>query len=225
MESDKNLKEGISSCDSISVMSYFDFYSKLSNQQNMLQDYIRTQVYFNSISHNTIDFVDKVVMDVGTGSGILALFAAQAGAKHVYAVEASSSVKYAQILFRANNLDSKITIINKQLDSTDLFELPEKVDTIISEPLGILLVNERMLETFLLARNHYLKPGGRMFPSSSVMHFIPFTDENLYNEQIDKVKFWDTSNFFNVNLKSLYEVAVKEKLSQPIIEAYNPKCQ
>lgn len=42
--------------------------------------------------------------------------------------------------------------------------IPEKVDVLISEPIGTLLVNERMLETYLYARDHFLKPQGRMFP-------------------------------------------------------------
>lgn len=40
----------------------------------------------------------------------------------------------------------------------------EPVDVLVSEPMGTLLVNERMLETYLYARDHFLKPGGRMFP-------------------------------------------------------------
>ena len=220
-------KEGISSCDQISLTSYFDFYSKISNQQNMLQDLIRTQTYRNAIFSNEIDFKNKLVMDVGTGSGILAIFSAQAGAKHVYAVEASSSAYYAKLLFKNNNLEHKITLINKPIDvNIDLSDdIKEKVDTLISEPLGILLVNERMLETYLLARDFYLKPGGKMFPSSSVMHFTPFSDEGLYNEQCEKVKFWMNNNFFNVDLSGLYEAALKEKMSQPVIENYNPNTQ
>lgn len=44
--------------------------------------------------------------------------------------------------------------------------LPEegRVDVLVSEPMGTLLVNERMLETYLHARDHFLKPGGQMFP-------------------------------------------------------------
>ncbi len=38
------------------------------------------------------------------------------------------------------------------------------MDVLISEPMGTLLVNERMLETYLHARDRFLKPGGRMFP-------------------------------------------------------------
>ena len=46
-----------------------------------------------------------------------------------------------------------------------------KVDVIISEPMGYMLLNERMLETFLHAKK-FLKPGGRMFPSRSLRIFF-----------------------------------------------------
>lgn len=39
-----------------------------------------------------------------------------------------------------------------------------QVDVLVSEPMGTLLVNERMLETYLYARDKFLKPGGKMFP-------------------------------------------------------------
>lgn len=44
--------------------------------------------------------------------------------------------------------------------------LDAQVDVLVSEPMGTLLVNERMLETYLYARNRFLKKGGRMFPVS-----------------------------------------------------------
>ena len=57
------------------------FYSYLSQQQNMMQDYVRTGTYQQAILCNMSDFKDAVVLDVGAGSGILSYFAAQAGAK------------------------------------------------------------------------------------------------------------------------------------------------
>ena len=56
---------------------YFHYYGQLQHQQNMLQDYIRTGTYYEAILENRSDFDGKMVMDVGAGSGILALFAAQ----------------------------------------------------------------------------------------------------------------------------------------------------
>lgn len=56
---------------------YFHYYGQLQHQQNMLQDYIRTGTYYEAIMENKSDFQDKIVMDVGAGSGILSLFAAQ----------------------------------------------------------------------------------------------------------------------------------------------------
>ena len=50
----------------------------LQHQQNMLQDYVRTGTYYAAIMENAADFAGRVVMDVGAGSGILSLFAAQA---------------------------------------------------------------------------------------------------------------------------------------------------
>ena len=53
----------------------------------MLQDKVRTLAYKNAISSNPNLFRNKVVLDIGAGTGILSLFCAQAGAKKVYAVE------------------------------------------------------------------------------------------------------------------------------------------
>lgn len=62
-----------------------------------------------------------------------------------------------------------------------------KVDTIISEPIGVMLLHERMVESFILARDLFLKPGGSILPSAGHLFFCPFSDEGLYNETEQKV--------------------------------------
>lgn len=128
----------------------------------------------------------KVVLDVGAGSGILSFFAVQAGAKQVYAIEASNMANFAQQLVTANNVSDKIVVVPGKIEEVDL---PQMVDIIISEPMGYMLYNERMLETYLHARK-WLKPGGKMFPTEGDLHIAPFTDEALYMEQYNKANFW-----------------------------------
>lgn len=77
MVSQKQQNDFASKTDVGSAELYFHYYGMLMHQQNMLQDQIRTGTYYAAILENPTDFQDKVVMDVGAGSGILSLFAAQ----------------------------------------------------------------------------------------------------------------------------------------------------
>lgn len=131
--------------DTASASSYFQFYGYLSQQQNMMQDYVRTSTYQKAIISNLSDFKDKVVLDVGAGSGILSFFATQAGAKKVYAVEASSMAKYCEMLVEHNKLTDKIVVIPGKIEEVNL---PEKVDVIISEPMGYMLCKCRIAKLF-----------------------------------------------------------------------------
>lgn len=86
----------------------------------MLQDTVRTSTYRSAILLNGPKcFDNKLVMDVGAGSGILSYFAVQAGARQVYAVEASGMAKKMDKLIKSPNknqfLKDKITVINGNL--------------------------------------------------------------------------------------------------------------
>lgn len=65
----------------------------------------------------------KTVLDVGTGSGILAIWSAQAGARKVYAVEATKMADHARALVNANNLDHIVEVIEGSVED---ISLPEK---------------------------------------------------------------------------------------------------
>lgn len=203
--------------DDSSAMQYFQFYGYLSQQQNMLQDFVRTHTYQRAILGNIDDFRDKVVLDVGAGSGILSFFAVQAGAKKVFAVEASNMAHYAFSLVDANNLSDKIKVIAGKIEE---IELPEKVNVIISEPMGYMLFNERMLETYLHAKK-WLLPGGKMYPSRGDLHIAPFTDDALYMEQYNKANFWYQTCFHGVDLSSMRLAAMKEYFRQPIVDTFD----
>ena len=76
-----------------------------------LQDAVRTGTYHWAFQQNTADFSGAVVLDVGTGTGLLAFFSAQAGARKVYAVEhAAPMAALARTLVHGNHMDAVIEV-------------------------------------------------------------------------------------------------------------------
>lgn len=74
-----------------------------------------------------------------------------------------------------------------------------------------------MLESFILARDRFLKPDGVIFPSNGSIIFAPITDENIYKEQYKKAEFWNNNNFYGIDMTSVVSQAHEEYFSQPIV--------
>ena len=146
---------------------YFWRYAHLKQQKQTLEDVELLEAYHCAISENALHFEDKVVLDVGCGIGVLALFAAQAGARKVYAVEATDSAKFAKRLVTHNRMENVVTVIQGTIEQV---ELPEKADIIVSEFMGRFLLSGSMLDSVLYARDKYLKIGGAIYPSSARMY-------------------------------------------------------
>nr|AQT40937.1 protein arginine N-methyltransferase 1 transcript variant 30 [Homo sapiens] len=78
---------------------YFDSYAHFGIHEEMLKDEVRTLTYRNSMFHNRHLFKDKVVLDVGSGTGILCMFAAKAGARKVIGEVDIYTVKVEDLTF------------------------------------------------------------------------------------------------------------------------------
>ena len=134
----------------------------------------------------------------------------------VYAVEASDMAHHARQLCASNASVGGDRVVVKHCKVED-FEIPQsvgKADILISEPMGTLLVNERMIESYIAARDQLLKPDGLMFPSYSRIHVALFSDEYLHAEMVNKPQFWQEENFYGLNLSCLYRDASKGYFEQ-----------
>lgn len=153
--------------------NYFSSYAELDHQKQMLEDERRMEAYRDSMLNNAEFFAGKTVLDVGSGSGVLAIFAAQAGAKKVYAVEYTDMAKHARTMVEKNGFTDVIQVIQ---DSAESLILPEKVDIIVSEWMGYFLLRESMLDSVVVARDNWLKEDGVMFPSHASMVWAAVDD-------------------------------------------------
>jgi len=193
---------------------YFKSYANLSSHDVMLKDKRRMKFYREFCSACSSKFVkDKVVLDVGCGSGILSMYAASNGAKIVYAVEASEVAILAQKHFDENNL-TNIQVIRGAIES---IELPEKVDVIISEWMGFYLVHEGMLSSVIYARDNFLKPGGIIFPNQATLFAAPVDLSSYFT---DNFSLYD--NIDGYTMKTLKSILWSERLKSPLCEIVEP---
>lgn len=111
-----------------------------------------------------------VVIDIGTGTGLLAMLAARMGARRVYALECSAIANAAKQLVNLNHLSDVITVIHS---SSFQWEANELADVILCETLGFSALDENFRLTILDARDRMLRPGGILLPSRIKIWVVP----------------------------------------------------
>ena len=123
-----------------------------------------------------------VVVDVGAGTGILSFLACQAGARRVYAIEASDVAVYGEMLAAAGGFKDRIQFI--QSPSTQI-TLPERADVIVADVHDTFGLQTGGLGTLVDARERFLKPGGTLIPSSIQLLIAPVDAPDLYQRTVD----------------------------------------
>eukprot|EP00112_Aurelia_sp_Birch-Aquarium-sp1_P000462 Seg1043.13 transcript_id=Seg1043.13/GoldUCD/mRNA.D3Y31 product="Protein arginine N-methyltransferase 2" protein_id=Seg1043.13/GoldUCD/D3Y31 len=194
--------------------NYFDIYGETRLHLEMLSDRPRTLVYLEAIKENVAFLQGKSVMDVGSGTGILSLFLARDGkAGKVHSIEASNASHYAEEIIKSNGYGGKITLHNKMVE--DLV-VDEKLDLIVSEWMGTLLISEFMIESVINARDMFLAADGKMWPSSSKLYCAPCSANTAFES---KLKFWDDVYGFDFSVmkrsvsKELTEIPIHDHVA------------
>jgi SAM-dependent methyltransferase len=165
----------------------------------MLLDSVRCEAFRDALFE--VVTPDSVVLDIGAGTGILSIFAAQAGARAVYAVERSPVARFARQIVADNGLTGRVTVFQGEMEDQ---ALPEKVDVIVSEWLGGYGVDENLLPIVIQARDRWLKPGGIMIPGIISSWMAPAYDTYLQ----DDIDFW-YSRPYGVDLTIMAEDSLR----------------
>jgi SAM-dependent methyltransferase len=126
----------------------------------MLNDRYRKRLFQKAILE--VAQPSDVVLDLGTGSGILAITAAKAGVKHVYAVEPTAIIEAARQAAKDNGVDDRITFIRAWAEDIDL---PEKATLLTTDIIGNEPLEMKIWETIADARERLLAPDARLIPA------------------------------------------------------------
>ena len=146
--------------------------------QLMLNDEIRMVAYKNAIQEAVNP--GMFVLDLGTGTGILGLWALQAGASHLYAIDVNPDVIPSAIqTFERGGFSGKYDVFDGISYNVNL---PTQVDLIISEIIGNLGDNEDFVKILTDARRRFLKKEGRMLPSSVYTKLVPVSSPKAHRQ-------------------------------------------
>lgn len=162
-------------------MTWFNDVGLLHYHASLLADANRVDRLREAV-HEVVRPGD-VVVDVGTGTGLLAYFACQAGAARVFAIEEGPVVDLAREIARVNGFDDRVEFFD---DRSYRVELPERADVLVSETLWNFGVGEGMVGVLADARRRFLKPGARSVPLSVELHVAAVQNHRVYQHLHDR---------------------------------------
>ncbi|KAJ0249421.1 protein arginine N-methyltransferase 3 [Hirschfeldia incana] len=199
--------------------NYFGSYSSFGIHKEMISDKVRTEAYRDALLKNPSLLFGSVVMDVGCGTGILSLFAAQAGASRVIAVEASekmakvaSKIAKDNKVFNDNEHNGVLEVAHSMVEELDksIQIQPQSVDVLVSEWMGYCLLYESMLSSVLYARDRWLKPGGAILPDTATMFVAGF------GKGATSLPFWE--DVYGFDMSSIGKEVLEDTTRIPVVD-------
>lgn len=153
----------------------------------LLADAARTLAFRDAIRR--VVRPGDVVVDLGSGSGILAFFACEAGARRVYAIEKQHSADAAALVARHNGHGDRVVVLH---DSSLNVELPERADVLVAELLGMFGINERIVSLALDARRRFLRDGAVIIPERVALLAVPVELPEAFERH---VRWWSDPHY------------------------------
>ena len=174
----------------------------------MIDDTARVDAFIRALRR--VITPDTVVVDIGTGTGILALLACQAGARRVYAIEPGEAIHVARQAAAANGYADRMECI--QALSTAV-TLPEPAHVIVSDIGGLLPWLQHHVPTLIDARTRFLAPGGTLIPQRDTLWIALVEAPDLYRRHAQP---WDASRY-GLDLTSGRQLAINTWGPGPVV--------
>ena len=159
----------------------------LSGYGEMISDRVRIEAYMQALRGAIRP--GAVVMDIGTGPGIMAVQACQLGAKRVYAIEPSEVIQVAREIAAANHCADKIEFFE---DFSTKVTIPVRADVIVSDLRGVLPLCGQHIPSIVDARRRFLAPGGTLIPRKDRIWAAVVDAPKEYGKIVDR---WDRNPY------------------------------
>lgn len=148
---------------------------KLSQMSSMLSDHSRCSKYAQAISQIVSQTPECYVLDIGTGTGLLAMLAARAGANHVDAVEMFKPLaNLASQVIRSNDFQHRISVhaeksVHLSVNPSDENALQQRANVLVTEIFDSALLGEACIPVIEHARQHLLTPNATVVPAKATL--------------------------------------------------------
>lgn len=171
-------------------------YQHLDNVKNqlverwhfrMLNDADRNLTFKNAIRNAIQVNGCRRVLDIGTGTGLLSIYAKQMGAHEIIACEDSKvMIDIAQQVLNFNEMDQQINLINKYSCDLNASDIGGRVDLVVTETLDSGVFGEGILQNLIHAKEALLKTngGGQIIPSRIKLYIAGFESKTIAAENV-----------------------------------------
>ena len=163
----------------------------------MMNDEVRNQAFYRAIKQAVTP--DSVVLDIGTGSGLLALMAVEAGARHVYTVEVNGTIgNVAREIIAAHGMGDRITVLSPYYSTEVRFgvEMQERADVMTAELLGNDTLAENIVSITADVRRRLLKKDAVLIPNKATAFGILVESAEAHKlGVVNRVSGFDLSPF------------------------------
>ncbi|CCW64956.1 unnamed protein product [Phytomonas sp. EM1] len=220
---------------------YYAAYEDWSVHRAMLSDKPRMDFYRSILSDPDV-VRGKVVADVGSGTGVLSVWAALAGAAHVVSLEASTMARAQSLVFEENAVVDRVSVIEMTVEALVVRGVDDFIERysfvreaggvalLVSEWMGFYLFHEGMLPSVLLARDFFNQVNNtlnhgitlKMIPSSAVIKAAPVSLRPYFEQVIQP--FWNS--VAGIRMGSVAHLAYEQAIqaASPMIDVIPPGC-